>query len=149
MGERSSGRSSDFSRLGGRTTTKVVTTCPQCDTLTFSYAIVEIGLVEGDELIFKARAERNSAIPFESFRLKVGKEGITGWVAATGEPLLLPDVSQDPRYIQITDSVFRSELAVPIKTKEKVIGVLNVQSEQLNAFDESDLTVMHSTFAAH
>jgi GAF domain-containing protein/HAMP domain-containing protein len=111
----------------------------------FNYAIVEIGLIEEDELVFKARAEGNSVIPFESFRLKVGKEGITGWVAATGEPLLLPDVSQDPRYIQITDSVvFRSELAVPIKTKGKVIGVLNVQSEQLNAFDESDLTVMQS-----
>ena len=108
------------------------------------YDIVEIALVEGDELVFKARAEPDSAAPFESFRLKVGEQGITGWVAATGEPILVPDVRQDPRFIQITDTQTRSELAVPIKTKEKVIGVLNIQNRRLNAFDESDLAVMQS-----
>ena len=111
---------------------------------TLNYDTVEIALIEGDDLVFKARARRNSPAPFESFRLKVGEQGITGWVAATGEPLLVPDVSQDLRYIQMAESVSRSELAVPIKTKEKVIGVLNVQSEQLDAFDESDLTVLQS-----
>jgi len=111
---------------------------------TLNYDTVEIGLIEKDELVFKARAARNSAAPFERFRLKIGAQGVTGWVAATGEPLLVPDVSQDPRYIQLSDTVSRSELAVPIKTKEKVIGVLNVQSEQLDAFDESDLAVLQS-----
>ena len=38
----------------------------------------------------------------------------------------------------------RSELAVPLKTKERVIGVLHAQSTHLNAFDESDLTVLHT-----
>ncbi len=111
---------------------------------TLSYDTVEIGLIEGEELVFKARAGRDSAGPFESFRLKVGEEGITGQVAATGEPLCVPDVSQDPRYVQITDSGYRSELAVPIKTKEQIIGVLNVQSKQPNAFDASDLAVLQS-----
>ncbi|MBL7184089.1 MAG: GAF domain-containing protein [Anaerolineae bacterium] len=111
---------------------------------TLNYDTVEIGLIEKDELVFKARAARNSAAPFERFRLRIGAQGVTGWVAATGEPLLVPDVSQDPRYIQLSDTVSRSELAVPIKTKEKVIGVLNVQSEQLDAFDESDLAVLQS-----
>ena len=111
---------------------------------TLNYDTVEIGLIERGEVVFKARAGRDSADLFDSFRLKVGEEGVTGWVAATGEPLLIPDVSKDPRYIQISDTASRSELAVPIKTKEQVIGVLNVQSEQLDAFDESDLTVIQS-----
>ena len=71
-------------------------------------------------------------------------EGITGWVAGSGEPLLAPDVSQEPRYVWLRGSSTRSELAVPLKVAGKVIGVLDAQSERLNAFDESDLTVMQS-----
>jgi GAF domain-containing protein/ligand-binding sensor domain-containing protein len=112
----------------------------------FDYDIVEIGLVEGEELVFKAGVDRGSASPFPGFRILVGKEGITGRVAATGEPLLVPDVSQDERFVQFTDTDTRtcSELAVPIKTKERIVGVLNVQSAQLDAFDESDLAVMQA-----
>jgi GAF domain-containing protein len=68
----------------------------------FNYYLVEIGLVEEDDVVFKARAGRDQSSRFESFRLKVGKEGITGWVAAAGEPLLVPDVSQEPRYVRVT-----------------------------------------------
>jgi len=110
----------------------------------FNYYLVEIGLVEEDEVVFKARAGRNWGSQFESFHLKVGKEGITGWVAATGEPLLVPDVSQEPRYIKVTDTETRSELVVPIKVKEKVTGVINVESDRLDAFDESDVAVLQS-----
>jgi nitrate/nitrite-specific signal transduction histidine kinase/PAS domain-containing protein len=110
----------------------------------FDYDIVEIALVEGDDLVFKARAGRDSDAPFKSFRFRVGEQGITGWVAATGKPLIVPDVRQDPRYVQVTDTDTRSELVVPLKAKEQVIGVLNVQSERISAFDESDLVVLQS-----
>ncbi|NIV38688.1 MAG: GAF domain-containing protein, partial [Anaerolineae bacterium] len=65
---------------------------------------------------------------FEPIRLTVGGEGLTGWVAANGQPLLIPDVSQDPRYVPMKGCNTRSELTVPIKLKEQVIGVLDVQS---------------------
>jgi len=110
----------------------------------FNYYLVEIGLVEEDEVVFKARAGRNWDSQFESFRLKVGEEGITGWVAAAGEPLLIPDVSQEPRYIKVTDTETRSEFAIPIKVKEKITGVINVESDRLDAFDESDVAVLQS-----
>jgi len=59
--------------------------------------------------------------------------------------LLVPDVSQEPRYYSLSEaSEIRSELAVPLKTKEMTIGVLHVQSDRLNAFDESDLAVLQS-----
>jgi signal transduction histidine kinase/DNA-binding response OmpR family regulator len=113
---------------------------------TLGYYLVGIALTEGDELIFKAGAGAVWETPqFQPPRLKVGREGITGWVAQTGEPLLVPDVSQEPRYYSLPEaSEMRSELAVPLKTKERVIGVLHVQSEHLNAFDESDLGVVQS-----
>ena len=113
----------------------------------FGYYHVGIGLIEGDEVVYKVGAGivwDDSRFQFEPSRLKVGREGITGWVAATGEPLLVQDVSQDPRYVWMRGSKSRSELAVPIKAKGQIIGVLDVQSDRPDAFDESDLVVLQS-----
>ncbi len=113
----------------------------------FEYDHVAIALTEGDEVVYKVGAGDlwdDPQFQFRPARLKVGDEGITGWVAATGEPLLVPDVSQEPRYVWMQGSKTRSELTVPIKAKGKVIGVLDAQSERPNAFDESDLAVLQS-----
>src|SRR2546430_16482345 len=64
-------------------------------------------------------------------RLRLG-EGITGWVARAGKPARVGDVSKDPRYIMGQPNV-RSELAVPLEVSGHVRGVLNVDSDQLNA----------------
>jgi nitrate/nitrite-specific signal transduction histidine kinase len=113
----------------------------------FDYDHVGIALIEGDEAVYRVGAGALWDSPDFDFlprRLKVGEEGITGWVAATGEPLLVPDVSQEPRYVWMQGSTTHSELTVPIKLKGQVIGVLDVQSDRLHAFDESDLTVLQS-----
>ena len=113
---------------------------------TLAYYLVGIALIEGDELAFKAGAGAVWENPrFRPPRIKVGQEGITGWVAQRGESLLVPDVSQEPRYYGLPEAdEMRSELAVPLKTKERVIGVMHAQSDTLNAFDESDLEVLQS-----
>jgi signal transduction histidine kinase/HAMP domain-containing protein len=110
------------------------------------YHMVGIGLIEGDEVVFRAGAGPGwSARGRSQLRLKVGVEGITGWVAARGEPLLVRDVTSDPRFLKIVEAdEARSELAVPLKTHEAVIGVLDVQSDRLNAFDDSDLGVLQT-----
>ena len=113
----------------------------------FDYDHVAIAMIEGDEAVYHVGAGAlwdNPDFEFFPGRLKVGEEGITGWVAATGEPLLVADVSQEPRYVWMQGSNTRSELTVPIKLKGRVIGVLDVQSERPRAFDESDLTVLQS-----
>ncbi|HUS69267.1 MAG TPA: GAF domain-containing protein [Anaerolineae bacterium] len=109
------------------------------------YYLVGIGLVEGDELVVKAGAgPRWDDTKFHPPRVRLGR-GISGWVARTGEPLLAPDVSQEPRYLLLDNSAeTKSELAVPLRTKTEIIGVLDVQSDQLNAFDEGDLVVLQS-----
>jgi len=65
------------------------------------------------------------------------ERGITVAVARTGEPIYLPDVREDPRYI---DSGIGScsGLCVPLKVEEGVIGVLNTESDKLDAFDDND-----------
>ncbi len=111
---------------------------------TFRYYHTIVFLVDKNskELVVKdyAGAPLNTAV---KRRVKIGVEGITGWVAKTGEPLLVNDVSKEPRYLQIeelTDT--KSELAVPIKIKNEVIGVLDIQSVKLNAFDESGIATL-------
>lgn len=73
------------------------------------------------------------------------REGITGWVAAHAEPLVVDDVLQDPRYSAGPDAQTintRSELAVPLVIGQRVVGVLDVQSERIGAFGEEDLFVL-------
>jgi GAF domain-containing protein len=75
------------------------------------------------------------------------KQGICGRVARTGMPALVPDVRQDPDYIEAEPST-RSELTVPLKIGERVIGVLNAESPRPNAFSEEDLRLM-TVLAGH
>jgi signal transduction histidine kinase len=60
-------------------------------------------------------------------------EGIIGWVASTGQPFRCGDVREERRYIEV-DSRIRSELAVPLDFNGHVIGILNVNSNRINAF---------------
>jgi GAF domain-containing protein/tetratricopeptide (TPR) repeat protein len=113
---------------------------------TLSYYLVGMALIEGDELVFKAGAGAVWESPnFQPPRVRVGRQGITGWVAFSGEPLLVNDLGRESRYYSLPEAdEMRSELAVPLKTKERVIGVLHVQSDRLDAFDDSDLAVLQS-----
>jgi len=72
-----------------------------------------------------------------SAEIRMG-EGITGKVALSGKPILVNDVWGRPDYLHgITDA--RSELAVPLVSGDRIIGVFNVESPEPNAFDESDI----------
>jgi PAS domain S-box-containing protein len=64
-------------------------------------------------------------------------EGITGQVAASGQPCRVADVNRNPAYIRFHYAA-RSELCVPIKIGDQMIGVFNVESLQLDAFSEAD-----------
>jgi signal transduction histidine kinase len=68
-------------------------------------------------------------------------QGITGWVALYAKPQRIPDVSKDPRYVEIRKGI-RSELAVPMELMGNVIGVVNCDSDRLDAFSEQDLAFL-------
>jgi sigma-B regulation protein RsbU (phosphoserine phosphatase) len=72
--------------------------------------------------------------------MKVG-EGLIGHVAKTGEPLIVPDVRLDPRYVNARHAT-RSEMIAPIISSEEVLGVFDLESDELNAYDEDDLEVL-------
>ena len=68
-------------------------------------------------------------------------QGITGWVALYAKPQRIPDVSKDARYVEIRKGI-RSELAVPMELMGNVIGVVNCDSDRLDAFSEQDLAFL-------
>lgn len=72
----------------------------------------------------------------ERLRIHPG-EGITGAAAAARKPTLVNDVRNDPRYLNALDAV-RSELAVPMIARGRVVGVIDIQSTRLNAFTEGE-----------
>lgn len=114
---------------------------------TFNYYHVGIGLVIDQEIVYQVGAGilwEESGHRFSPSRLKIGQEGLSGLVAASGELYLASDVDQEPRYIRLEGSQARSELVLPIKAKGQVIGVLDVQQDTVNAFDDVEVTVLQS-----
>jgi sigma-B regulation protein RsbU (phosphoserine phosphatase) len=73
-------------------------------------------------------------------RVRVG-EGLVGYAALHGEPVLVSDVSQDPRYISVVPDV-RSELAIPLLLKDRCIGVIDLESPELDAFTKRDVEIL-------
>jgi sigma-B regulation protein RsbU (phosphoserine phosphatase) len=80
------------------------------------------------------------------FTLQVG-QGIVGTAIAEQRPILLNDVDSDPRYLAVVPGA-KSQLAVPLRNKGKVIGALNLLSDQLGAFTERDEWILRQ-FGAH
>ncbi|MBI4866135.1 MAG: GAF domain-containing protein [Candidatus Wallbacteria bacterium] len=76
------------------------------------------------------------------YRIRVG-EGVSGWVVAHGEPLNIPETDKDSRYISVGFQA-ASELAVPIRRNERVIGVLVVDSGERGAFSSFDQQLLAS-----
>ena len=73
-------------------------------------------------------------------RIKVGL-GLTGYAALHRTPVLVPDVSQDPRYIRLVADA-RSELVIPLLLKDRCIGVFDLESPELDAFKKSDQEIL-------
>src|SRR6202030_3311993 len=85
----------------------------------------------------------------ERSRIKVG-EGVTGQAAQLRQAVLIDDVTKDPRYIEAVPNV-RSELAVPLITKNRVIGVIDIEAREHGYFTEEHqrvLTLVASRMAA-
>lgn len=84
----------------------------------------------------------------DQVRMPIGK-GITGAAAQKKRPVYAPDVSKDPRYVSSASNT-RSELAVPMMVRDRVVGVLDCQSENLDHFDSEtiDLLTLFSTQAS-
>ncbi|MGB7218717.1 MAG: GAF domain-containing SpoIIE family protein phosphatase [Vicinamibacterales bacterium] len=73
-------------------------------------------------------------------RVKIG-EGLVGYAALHKEPILVPDVAADPRYLKAVDDT-RSELVIPLLVKERCIGVFDLESPEIDAFTRSHVEIL-------
>jgi len=96
----------------------------------------------GDEpCTFKAEAVRGYDIDeLSELHLKLG-EGFIGSVAVSGKPIISHDVREDPVYVNARDRT-RSEMVAPIISNDEVIGVFDLESDDLNAYSDDDLQVL-------
>jgi len=99
-----------------------------------------------DELYF-AIAVGDAAEALKTVRLKMG-EGIAGWVARHGESLLVPDVRTDPRFAKRIDEMTkwqtRSIICVPLKSKQRVLGVIQLINCSVETFVEKEMFFLHA-----
>jgi len=111
----------------------------------FNYYEVMLLLVDekGKYLSMQSISGGYVSVFAEDLSVTVG-EGMIGQAAATFKTQVSGDVHKDPHYVRIADEKTRSELAVPIKSGEKVIGVLDIQSDEFNAFDKTDVTAIET-----
>jgi GAF domain-containing protein len=97
------------------------------------YSWVGIYLVEGKDLVLDVWAGPSAT---EHTRIPIGK-GVCGFAAKAGKTEIVSDVSKDPRYLQCFLST-RSEIVVPIWNQGSVVGEIDIDGDQLDAFSSLD-----------
>lgn len=113
----------------------------------FGYHHVGLFTLDADrsELVMRARAGKYSSLFPEAHRIKLG-EGIVGTVGSSGQMVFANQVNQDQHYINFfperLDTL--SELGIPIKASDEVVGVLDIQSPLPNAFSAGDIQVLQT-----
>ena len=107
----------------------------------FGYFDVSIFLVDGEaqDCVLVAHAGSFKSPDIRGYRQK-SSVGIVGWVATHGQAVLANDVRQDPRYVVAFEGEesLLSELVVPIRLHGRTLGVINVEKQEVNSFDETD-----------
>lgn len=113
------------------------------------YQIVSIMLYDEEQKVFRHRLDVKHGQRVQGKLRVAATEGIVGAAATLREPVLVPDVTTDPRYLMVNPET-RSELAIPMIYKGKVIGVLDLESPQLHYFTEEHvqtLTILAANLA--
>ena len=113
------------------------------------YQIVSIMLYDEEQKVFRHRLDVKHGQRVQGKLRVAATEGIVGAAATLREAVLVPDVTTDPRYLMVNPET-RSELAIPMIFKGKVIGVLDLESPQLHYFTEEHvqtLTILAANLA--
>jgi sigma-B regulation protein RsbU (phosphoserine phosphatase) len=105
------------------------------------YQILSLMLYDEDQKIFRHRLDVKHGQRVQGKLRAAVTEGIVGAAATLREPVLVPDVMVDPRYVMVNPET-KSELAIPMIHKGKVIGVLDLESPQLNYFTDDHVQTL-------
>ena len=110
----------------------------------FYHASVFLKDLPGESVVIReATGEAGAQLKRSGHKLAIGSKSIVGFVAGQGESLVVNDTTRDATYYPNPMLPHtRSEAAIPLKVGERIVGVLDVQSNQLFAFDEDNLRTL-------
>ncbi len=117
----------------------------------FEFYAVSLFILENEALTIRAQAGpgetfrvEDAFIPADSYEVPLG-EGIIGWVAAHQQELVVSDVWREQRFRYSPEfSKTEAEIALPLKVEERLLGVIDVQLDYPEDFDEIDLLVLRT-----
>ncbi|MBN1565691.1 MAG: GAF domain-containing protein, partial [Anaerolineae bacterium] len=123
----------------------ILSIIPNRLTQRFGYYHASVGIIDSDSIEMYEASQRSRAVGLERFRIPLSLKGIVPWVARQGMTYLASDTQHDEVWIPGEGlEASRSELAVPLLYHGKVIGIIDVQSEHVNAFDQDDIAVLQA-----
>ena len=112
----------------------------------FGYYHTGIFMVDDNEeyaVLKAAGSDAGQLMLANKHKLKIGETGIVGYVAKTGEPRIALDVGTDAFHFQNPLLPYtRSEMALPLRVSNRIVGILDIQSDKTNAFDQSSISFM-------
>jgi len=122
-------------------------------TRSFGYLETNIYLHDEERAELVLAGVKGCSLHGKGHRLKLGKEGMVGYVAVTGQMRYAPDVRQDPYYSRCEEDVL-SEVAIPLQAGPHLVGVFTASHPELNAFPQEQLRILqalcsHIALAVH
>ncbi len=116
----------------------------------FDYYYSIVMICENDELVIRSATVRDQGELSEMVgrRFRVGEHGITGWCAEESRTIVVPDVSREPHFVthEGTERV-RSAVAVPLLGRDRLIGVLDAESDRPDDFHADDVVLLETLAA--
>ncbi|MFB3920792.1 MAG: HD domain-containing phosphohydrolase [Terriglobia bacterium] len=109
---------------------------------TFGFDLTRVETLDKAKEELVVEAQEGYAPALVGRRARLG-EGLAGFAAETGEPVLVNDVARDDRYIPFHTGV-RSSLAMPLKYRSEILGVLSVESLRANSFSQQDVLTLRT-----
>jgi sigma-B regulation protein RsbU (phosphoserine phosphatase) len=98
---------------------------------------------ETNELVLVAVRGWTKHVHPKGFRFAIGRDGLVGRTASTGETSYVPDVRNEPAYI-VSEESTRSELDIPLKVRGKIIGLFNAQHPDIDGFPEAQRSMLEA-----
>ena len=112
----------------------------------FGYLNLAVFLVDEEKQELYLHSYINYPIDIKKIKIKIGETGITGHVAQTKKMYYAPDVSKDPYYIKGVEEA-KSEICLPLMMGNRLVGVIDIESPELDGFTEEDIRLLSSMSA--
>src|SRR4051812_20900227 len=126
---------------------RLIETITELITHRFDFFYTTVMLREGDDLVVRSGHGREHSYDERvlSIRCRIGERGVSGWAAVEGRTVVVPDVSEEPRFCWAWDDHgIQSAIVIPLQGRERLIGMLEADSDRLDDFPPEDVVLLEA-----